>query len=184
VRVTGAGGADGGARPDLRTVRIVGFPLDIGARANQHGDELVREFTLISMDAARNAPGGQTDERHLPARLVQLVEELTHSFSGFTASVDEQRQAAVARGDTSVDLTYHLPAAAADAARRIGDILDEADEFCRAGQHLITLATPAEGVAFRRWYLAEFVQQIEHGREPLSWAEYAARHGVGEAAEA
>jgi hypothetical protein len=46
-------------------------------------------------------------------------------------------------------------------------MLEEADEYCRSDQ-LLTLATPPTLVAFRRWYLGEFIAQID-GRPPQPW---------------
>lgn len=57
---------------------------------------------------------------------------------------------------------------AAEGAARLESLLDEADEFCRAGD-LLTLAATGEGVAFRRWFLHEFVRQID-GRPPRAWS--------------
>jgi hypothetical protein len=53
------------------------------------------------------------------------------------------------------------------------DLLDEADEFCRAGDRLLTLAAEPELVAFRHWYLGEFWKQVE-GAEPVSWPDFQA----------
>jgi hypothetical protein len=50
-------------------------------------------------------------------------------------------------------------------------MLDEADEYCRRGEHLLTLETPPELVRFRRWYLQEFVNQIA-GAAPEPWPDY------------
>jgi hypothetical protein len=47
------------------------------------------------------------------------------------------------------------------------DMLDEADAFCRGGD-LLMLATPDDQVAFRRWFLAEFVTQLGGGA-PTPW---------------
>jgi hypothetical protein len=52
-------------------------------------------------------------------------------------------------------------------------MLDEVDEFCRQGKHLLTLATPPELVAYRRWYLGEFIAQLA-GRPATPWPDYAA----------
>jgi hypothetical protein len=46
-------------------------------------------------------------------------------------------------------------------------MLDETDEFCREGA-LLTLAPPEDVVAFRRWYLAELVEQVA-GRPAQPW---------------
>jgi hypothetical protein len=37
-----------------------------------------------------------------------------------------------------------LPAGVGPAAQQLGDMLDEADEYCRRGDHLLTLAAPRE----------------------------------------
>jgi hypothetical protein len=61
-----------------------------------------------------------------------------------------------------------VPEAAASAITHLGDIFDEADDYCRAGEHLLSLATPPESLEFRRWFLGEFVNQIA-GAAPTPW---------------
>ena len=168
--MTGQGGQDG-----LRTVQVTGFPLDVSARSTQHFNEVMREFALITLDTDRDREATDSP-RPVPARLLALVDELTKNFAAFTTAVTAQREEAAARGDIEVDLTYHLPATVTDACRQLQVLLDEVDEFCRTGKHLITLATPEECVAFRQWYLSEFIAQIEQGREPVSWPDYVAEH--------
>ena len=79
-------------------------------------------------------------------------------------------QAALDRGDTDIDLCYVVPPEAADGALRLATLLDEADHFCRSGE-LLTLATLPESLAFRRWYLEEFVRQVA-GHPARPWAVY------------
>ena len=165
---------------ELRTVRVLQIPLGVQARTTQHFDELMREFALISLDADR-VRSADDSARPVPHRLTDLVQELTENFSAFTADVEAERDAALARGDAEIDLTYQLPAAAADASRRLGELLDEADDYCRSGQHLITLATPPESLAFRQWYLEEFIGQIEAGRDPIPWRDHVAEHHQADA---
>lgn len=57
------------------------------------------------------------------------------------------------------------------ASKSLGAMLDEADEFCRQGKHLLTLAADEELVRFRRWYLAQFIDQAE-GKPPVAWPDY------------
>ena len=142
----------------LIRVRLVGLPVDVYQRASEHNDELLREFALIQ--------GDRTD--HVPARLVRLVEELRARFGAFTRGPTAEIQEASARGDAAIDLHYEVPAEAAEAAARLGTLLAEADEFCRSGD-LLTLAAPPEAVAFRTWFLGEFVRQID-GLSPRPWA--------------
>ena len=153
---------------ELLTVRIVGLPIDVQRRAQQHTDELIRELTLIGEGLRQQ---GNTGE--LPARLVQVVEQLTHTYSGFTTAQEQQLADATVAGKDVLDLTYRLPASVTQAVRVLGDILDEADEYCRNGRYLLTLATPPELVIYRRWFLDEFTRQAA-GEPPQSWAEHLA----------
>lgn len=159
---------------DLVRFRIVGMPVETQMRAQQHVDGLIRELTLLGEGMRQQGSTGE-----LPARLVALVDELTRTYSGLTAEQAQQLDIARATGHHTVDLTYRLPASVVDAVRALDAILDEADEYCRAGRHLLTLATPPELVTFRRWYLDEFTRQSA-GHPPRTWAEYTAR---GDAAE-
>lgn len=144
---------------DLRVVRLLGFPVGVYMRASEHSDELMREFALIREDGSDQ----------IPARLLALVEELRGRFGAFTAGPTDAIQEASVRGDATIDLRYEVPAAAGDAAVQLGRLFDEADAFCRAGD-LLTLATDAEGLAFRDWFLDEFVRQID-GLPARPWPE-------------
>ena len=145
---------------DLYAVRLLQVPLDLYGRATEHHEELKREFALIA--AARPA---QREE--IPARLLKLVAELRQQFGAFTAAPTGELQQALRRGDATVDVSYQMPAAAGDAAVEFERLLDEADEFCERGS-LLTLATPRDVAAFRRWFLGEFAAQIG-GRSPTPW---------------
>jgi hypothetical protein len=142
---------------DLVEVRIVGLPLEVYREAAEHQDGLLREFALLA----------ESDRDRAPARLLALGDEIRSRFSGFTAAPESTLAAALERGDASVDLVYRLPAEVGDASRRLGELLDEADEYCRQEQ-LLTLATPPRALAFRRWFLEEFVRQ-SGGGAPTPW---------------
>ena len=148
---------------DLVVVRIVDLPLSLYRHSAEHHDELRREFALILRS------GG--DESSVPARLQRLGDELERRFGAFTAQPTGILREAVARGDTSIDLVYEVPREAKEASMALGVLLDEADAFCLAGEHLLTLATPPGPLAFRTWFLREFVAQID-GAEPTSWEEW------------
>jgi hypothetical protein len=143
---------------ELVTVRILGMPLDVMQRSAEHSDELLREFALIREEGSD----------HVPARLLALIEELQGRFGSFSEGPRQAMQDAMERGDATIDLSYEVPPAVAAAARQLGDLLDEADEFCRAGD-LLTLATQPEAVAFRHWYLQEFQHQVD-GEPPRPWS--------------
>ena len=146
----------------LREVRILDFPLDVSNRATEAFEGLRREFALVAMQTPE---GG-----NVPARLLELVEALTREYAGISDQADQQRADAVERGDASIpELVHRVPTGVAGACIQLNGMLDEADEFCRQGDLLLNLATPPEAVAFRRWYLGEFVAQI-NGEAPVPWS--------------
>jgi anti-anti-sigma factor len=145
---------------DLHEVLLQRVPVDLHNRTAEHSDALQREFELIQ----RASP----EERSTPHRLVELIGQLHAQFGTFGEAARLQIADASARGLESTDLTYHLPVEAGDAARRLGDQLDEADDYCSAGEHLLTLVTPADALAYRRWFLDEVSRQLD-GEEPMPW---------------
>jgi len=147
------------AGEELFEVHVLRFPLALLERSRRHIEALTREFEFI---AER-----QSDDT-TPARLLALVERLRLRFSGLNDAAEARVEAALARGDAVVDLVYQVPAAISAACVELGAMLDEADAFCRHGD-LLMLATPADQVAFRRWFLDEFVAQLA-GRAPTPWS--------------
>jgi hypothetical protein len=155
---------------ELVDVWCLGFPLEVHLRAQEHGEGLVRELTLI---AQSTSPGSD-----VPERLTAIVAELSSRFQGISDEPERVRDAALDRGETSIDLLYRLPRTAGPASQHLSEILDEADDYCRRGQHLLSLTTPPESLAFRRWFLGEIVRQLD-GRPPTSWPDYLAEHPIG-----
>ena len=153
--------SDGGA--PLVTVELRRLPVELQARAAEHGEELQREFVLI-------AEGLQHTDGHtpLPRRLLDLVDSLQRRYGGFTVEQEDALDQALRDGVPTLDLTFTVPPDVADAATALGQLLDEADEYCREGKHLLTLATPPDLVAFRRWYLQQFIDQLA-GHPPSPW---------------
>jgi hypothetical protein len=146
-------------------VHLLQLPVPLWVQTQQVTDELLREFALASAQA-------DDDEHHLPGRLTRLIETLTARFEGVSTAQEQQLYAAAAAGQDVVDdLVFTVPAAAAPASQQLGDMLDEADDYCREGQHLLTLAAPDDVVRFRRWYLWSFRSQIE-GAAPVAWPDY------------
>jgi hypothetical protein len=144
----------------LIEVRILALPVSILQQAREHGDGMMREFALIKLS--------ESDHSAVPRRLLELADELKDRFSGFTAGTDAELAAAETSAATEVDLLYRVPADVSDACIRLASLLDEADDYCRAGQHLLTLVTPPEAAAFRVWFLEEFVRQVA-GEDPIPW---------------
>jgi hypothetical protein len=154
------------APDNLVEVHLLGVPVAVWAKTQEHVDELIREFTLL---AASLRQAGAHQE--VPVRLIELIEVLTHRYSGLTAAQESRLNDAADKGIADIDLVFWVPVEAAEAGAHLGALLDEADEYCRAGQHLLTLATPPELVRFRNWYLDAFTDQLA-GKPPTAWADY------------
>ncbi|GAA4985265.1 hypothetical protein [Kineococcus glutinatus] len=150
----------------LVRVELRGVPLRERARYLQHTEELVREMTLIRIGAAQDAEQGARSP--LPHRLLELAAEVQATVGPFLAQPADEADAAAARGERSVDVTVPVPLAAAPLVERVAAVLDEAEEFCRQGRYLLTLAAPADVLAYRAWLLGEFRRQMA-GEAPLPW---------------
>ena len=169
---------------ELRTVRLLRLPVALFLRAREHHDELIREFTLMAIRsnahrgaATSNAANGRAanvvataaDEAGpaLPPRLRELVDILGRRFGASTSRADMERDAAIERGDATVDLTYHVPGSLAVDLQMLTQLMDDADDFCRMEQ-LLTLPRDRSMVAFGHWYNSEFMRQID-GLPPTPW---------------
>ena len=148
----------------LIEVHVLALPVALAAKTQQHFEELMREFALIS--AALQDEG---HDNHVPTRLMRLVDALTQRFALTTSEAEDRLAAAIRRGDEVIaDHLLTLPVEAAEASATLGAMIDEADEYCRQGKHLLTLTSPPDCVAYRRWYLGEVIGQLA-GRAPIAW---------------
>jgi hypothetical protein len=149
----------------LVEIRLLDLKLEAYRHSAEHHDELLREFALIQ---SREPSEGHA----VPRRLLALIDALTNEYGGMTAVPQADIDAAIERGDDAVDLTYVLPVSIGPAIAHLVDLLRETDEYCRQGD-LLTLAPPPDAVAFREWFLLEFVNQV-HGRPPTPWPDFLA----------
>lgn len=144
----------------LRDCVLLQVPVRLWARTQEQTDALVRELALV-------AAGGNDHET--PRRLTNLIAALEAGFGEATTNQEEQLFAAVEDGvEVIEELHYQLPIAAGPASRELGAMLDEADDFCAQGKHLLTLAADPEVVALRRWWLEQLASQLE-GAPPVPW---------------
>ncbi|MDQ1683038.1 MAG: hypothetical protein QOC60_274 [Frankiaceae bacterium] len=152
--------------PELVEVRLLGLPIPLREQSTEHGEELMREMTLIAQQLTDG------DGPDLPARLVQLVSDVRTNFGVFTEGANAAMDAAAEQGIAVIDeIVYRVPAATGAFCAHLVDIIDETDEFCRAGQHLLTLASPPEVLAYQHWILGEFVRQTA-GEPAIAWPDF------------
>jgi len=154
---------DSGAGERLMVVRLLRLPVRLHVRAREHGESLRREFQLIA-DQARQPHHGAA-----PKELLALTVAVSARYSGFAIEQEDAVDAALEAGEPHIDLTMRVPAAATQAAAALRAMMDEADEYCREGKHMLTMATPPDLVAYRSWYLTEFSRQVA-GLAPQPWS--------------
>lgn len=151
----------------LVDVPLLQIPVPLWVRTQEHIDELLRECTLIAAQLRERPENAGA----VPVRLMELVEELTEDYGGMNIDQENRLASAAEEGVAELDLVYHVPLAAAQAVQRLQIMLDEVDAYCLAGEHLLTMATPAELVRFRHWMLDEFVDQLA-GAPPTPYPDY------------
>lgn len=140
-------------------IRFLSLPVELWERASAHQESIQRELDILR---------GSVPEGALPHRL-HTFDSLNLGQGGSTDPAWQRLYDASERGEETIDLVVEVPSGVAETARDLEAMLDEVDEYCKAGDSLLTMATPPEQIEFRRWFLGEFVRQIERGLPPLSW---------------
>ena len=141
-------------------IRFLSLPVELWERASAHQESIQRELDILR---------GSVPEGALPQRLHTFVGSLNLRHGGSTDLTWQRLYDASERGEETIDLVVEVPRGIAETARDLEAMLDEVDEYCRAGDSLLTMATPPDQIEFRKWFLGEFVRQIERGLSPLSW---------------
>lgn len=137
-----------------RRLRLADLSVPMFWRMQQHQDEMLREFSLLTIGQQRpSAPA-------VPARLLALVEGLRARYAGERGLLFETMRAAAERREETATVEVDVPTEAADHVAATLAAYEEADAYCRAGDHLLTLATPDDVAAYRRWVAEEIVRQL------------------------
>jgi anti-sigma regulatory factor (Ser/Thr protein kinase) len=138
-------------------IHVLDVPLALYVGFQHHFRELRREVRLLSLAHESDYP---------------LAKSLSDLFGALDRQLRdgigvEQIEAALAQGLDSTELVVHMPRATADTLVQFVELLDLADEFCRA-ERLLSLARSPEQRRFQVWFLSELVRQA-NGEPPLSW---------------
>ena len=136
----------------LHEVRLQNMPLRVLEASREHHDGVMREFAMMALDES-------AADDHAPKRLLELVDILGRRYGAASARPDAEIDAALDRGEATIDVIYHVPSHVAEAAGQLDALMAEVDEFCR-DQQLLALARPELYVRFAQWYLDEFRRQI------------------------
>jgi GAF domain-containing protein len=134
-------------------VTLGDVPTDLLLAAKAHVDNLIREFSLATTGAKTGA------SMAVPPHLAALIDVIMNQFAEPRQAIKRQALAAATRGDERTFLTMTMPATAAAAGREYLLALDEVESYARAAR-LLTLESPPEHKAFRRWYVNALVDQL------------------------
>jgi hypothetical protein len=154
---------------DTVTVQLLGLPVDLAERAQEHHDGLAREMTLITL-GLNHHPSATSG---LPVRFLEVVSSVLPDVSEFRALREQRMAEAREAGEATVDIVYEAPRALASAVERLRGLQAEVDGYCRQVGFLLTLETPPDVLAYRTWLFDEFTGQIA-GRPPRRWVDAAA----------
>lgn len=153
----------------MRTVTLIDFPLQIGLRARQHSESLLREFAIIA--------SGGGDGADVPKRLIDIAKLHDDRYAGLNPDADAAVDAAIARGEEFMDVVVSVPERIGQDTLDLANVLLEVDAYCRSGD-LLTLSPSEETRSFWVWFLREIVRQVG-GEPPGSWRAFTMPEWLG-----
>lgn len=134
--------------------------MRLWARQREYYDGLLREFNLMLL-------GQEAGAHSAPRRLVELADQLTGRFGRLLDTVNEEREAALLRGDLTIDSRMPLVDGISEVLDWATSVFAEVDAYCEHGD-MLTLSMPAELRALRDWTTSELKRQYA-GAEPTPW---------------
>jgi hypothetical protein len=161
-----------GPRGGEAVVEIVGeavlrnFPLRVWQRQQEYTHDLLREFQLLT--SSRGDGPHKPPAHAVPAKLLALADEFVTKYGSYSTRIVKEREAALRRGEVTIDSSVPLPAETPDLVASVRDLLVEVDEYCRRGD-LPTLTTPPDVAALREWTLSEMLRQYDR-QPPTPWS--------------
>lgn len=138
------------------------YPLRLWLKQGEYFDGLLREVHLLLI-GEQCGPVSHC----APRRLVEVAAELRDRFGGLLQTVNDERQAALDRGQDRMDCRLPLADGLPGLLEHVRDVLAETDEFCRQDE-MLSLPRSAELVAFGTWTGTELIAQYE-GAAPTPW---------------
>jgi anti-sigma regulatory factor (Ser/Thr protein kinase) len=146
-------------------VRLLGCPVRLSLRQDEHLDELIRELQLIDGDQDRPR------SRDLASQLRGLLSGPAHArHTGRRVA-----QQAAAAGKDYIDVEMAMPREFSAEVQKLQTAVKAADVLCE-DLRLLTLSSSADVRALRAWMTEELVAQIERGASPVSWQHWLSLH--------
>ncbi len=143
---------------DLVDFSIRGIPVRDYITSTRHYRELRREIRLLAL--------AHQDDYPLAKNLSDLFSAMDQPARAQVGT--QQIEAAYAAGEETTDLELTLPRRVVERVDLFIEMLDLADEFCRA-ERLLSVARTSDERAFQTWFLREFVRQAG-GEKPQPWS--------------
>ena len=157
AQVVHAEEVDSGFDPRATTVvDLFGVPLSLVVDLRRHYYELRRELRLLAVAHRDDYPVAR-----------ELTEVFLRFERSFPSTVTKEINEALARGDATVDLRVWIDPDSSTVIEQMLELLDLADDFCRA-KRLLSLARTPPQRTFQQWYFGEFVRQAR-GEPPRAW---------------
>ena len=147
-----------GRQDGWQSLCLLGIPVDVFLRSQQHTDDLVRELWLVSVADAGPELAALEEAADVYARRAHVVRNASIEI------VSDARE----RGEETVDLRLHVPPGTAELTMLWDELLGRLDELCRAGT-LLTLPSSEEIRRFRHWYAEETARQLRDREDPRAY---------------
>lgn len=148
------------AAQPLIGITLSGVDSALLLATRQHSDDLIREMTMLLLNTE-----ARVTDHVAPTAVVRLARRLTAAAEEFGSArhqLTAAAAAAVTRQELTTDVHLRLDPAAAGAAQRYRDALDEADQLAATGALLVS-PCPPEQRRLRRWYLSEVISALTSG---------------------
>lgn len=146
------------ARPDdLVDITVYGVPVRLYLGFQRHFRELRREVRLLALAHESSYP--------LAKSLSDLFGSLERQLHG---GIETAQLPRVLEDTAVADLHVTMPVSATTTLQHFLELLDLADEFCRA-QRLLSLARTPEQRSFQQWLIGEYIRQARGGG-PAAWS--------------
>ena len=145
--------------PGWHRVQLLGCPVPLSLRQDQHLDELVRELQLIEAGSPSEPSG---DLGHVIERLLGRQAHARHAGRRIA-------QDAAAQGRETIDIEMPVPRQAVSDVLELHELVQAADALCEK-QEMLTLASAPDVRNLRAWMVHEFVQQVERGAPATTYA--------------
>jgi anti-sigma regulatory factor (Ser/Thr protein kinase) len=138
-----------------RLVHMIGVPARLLVESVRQFADLQREMQVVGLD--HNGP------QELVA-LAEINQEISAHIGGLRQAGADAAEAALARGETSVDFDVDVAGGAVEAFDRLGSLIRRIGDSV-GRRHLLSVPPSAEVTAYRRWYRDEIMSQLR-GQAP------------------